>query len=39
MQLEIERQSLLQEKDKASVERRKALEQEIAESCGSGAPG
>ena len=31
LQLEIERQSLLREKDKASVERRKALEQEIAE--------
>ena len=31
LQLEIERQSLLREKDKASVERRTALEQEIAE--------
>jgi ATP-dependent Clp protease ATP-binding subunit ClpB len=31
LQLEIERQSLLREKDKASVERRNALEQEIAE--------
>ncbi|MES2123898.1 MAG: AAA family ATPase, partial [Gemmatimonadota bacterium] len=32
LQLEIERQSLLREKDKASVERRKALEAELAES-------
>jgi ATP-dependent Clp protease ATP-binding subunit ClpB len=31
LQLEIERQSLLRDKDKASVERRTALEQEIAE--------
>ncbi|HEY3933691.1 MAG TPA: ATP-dependent chaperone ClpB [Gemmatimonadales bacterium] len=31
LQLEIERQSLVRDKDKASVERRKALEQEIAE--------
>ncbi len=31
LQLEIERQSLLREKDKASVERRTILEQEIAE--------
>ncbi|MDX2261648.1 MAG: ATP-dependent chaperone ClpB [Gemmatimonadales bacterium] len=31
LQLEIERQSLLREKDKASVERRTVLEQEIAE--------
>ncbi len=32
LQLEIERQSLVREKDKASVDRRKALEKEIAES-------
>ncbi|MBP9897475.1 MAG: ATP-dependent chaperone ClpB [Gemmatimonadales bacterium] len=31
LQLEIERQSLLREKDKASIERRSILEQEIAE--------
>jgi ATP-dependent Clp protease ATP-binding subunit ClpB len=31
LQLEIERQSLLRDKDKASVERRTALEQEVAE--------
>jgi ATP-dependent Clp protease ATP-binding subunit ClpB len=31
LQLEIERQSLLREKDKVSVERREALEQQIAE--------
>ncbi|HEY4100782.1 MAG TPA: ATP-dependent chaperone ClpB [Gemmatimonadales bacterium] len=31
LQLEIERQSLVRDKDKASVQRRKALEQEIAE--------
>ncbi|HEX3927799.1 MAG TPA: ATP-dependent chaperone ClpB [Gemmatimonadales bacterium] len=31
LQLEIERQSLVREKDKASVERRKTLEKEIAE--------
>ena len=31
VQLEIERQALLKEKDKAAVERREALEQEIAE--------
>ncbi len=32
LQLEIERQSLLREKDKASIERRSALEAELAES-------
>jgi ATP-dependent Clp protease ATP-binding subunit ClpB len=32
LQLEIERQSLLREKDKTAVERRQALEQEISES-------